>query len=298
VEPGYRPLLSVLMPTLVRREPVFCELVKGLCGQAEASAAPVEIVGLQNAGERPLAEYREMLLRDARGEFLCFVDDDDQVAGDYVDQICAALRSEPAPDVVTFVQDGSGTQAGVTLFGLGFLGAPWHPVIVNGVATYLRVYSHMQPIRAEVARQGSFLRPGGLGFTQEDQHFAMSVVPLLLERGSREAHVPRVLYTYNFMSAGDSTQQGRQHGVDGEHERPAIASPCFRWYGALLMDVIGWFMATLHQMLGHVKAAQALGVPPGDPRDCLMCRFEADPTEENKAAVQAALRPSPEWLQR
>jgi len=250
-EPGYKPLLSVLMPTLVRREELFLALAGKIAAQAEAVDQPVEVVGLQNTGERPLAEYRELLLRDARGTYLCYVDDDDDVPDIYVHQITQALTTplphdcKPGaggclpddhftyPDVITWIQDSVNLQARITLFGLQFLGAPWPPVTVNGELTYLRVYSHMQPILTEIARQGSFIVPGGLGFTQEDQHFANSVVPILLARGSRQAHIPQVMYTYRFMAAGHSTQEGMQPDADDSaHERPVIKSPCFRWYGS------------------------------------------------------------------
>lgn len=56
------------------------------------------------------------------------------------------------------------------------------------------------------------------------------------------------------------------------------------------MDVVGWFIATTHQLLGHDKAAGFIGVPPGDRRRCLICQYERDPTPENKAAVETALR--------
>mgnify|MGYP001033338278 CR=1 FL=1 len=40
------------------------------------------------------------------------------------------------------------------------------------------------------------------------------------------------------------------------------------------MDTIGWFIATLHQMLGHDKAAAFLGEPPLDKRMCILCMYE------------------------
>lgn len=215
---------------MVKREGLLIKLLEHLLPQCEDSTARVEVVGLQNSGERTLAEYREMLLRDARGEWLCFIDDDDWVEDNYVEEIVKALRVDDPPDVVTFMQDGTGTAANVTLFGLRFLGAQWQPVMVNGIPTYLRVYSHVCPIRSEVARQGTFLQQGGLGFTQEDVKFAQTIVPVLLERGSREVHIPATLYSYRWMFSGESTQQGRQPQSGEKHERPGIASPCFRWY--------------------------------------------------------------------
>jgi hypothetical protein len=54
-------------------------------------------------------------------------------------------------------------------------------------------------------------------------------------------------------------------------------------------DTVGWFIATTHQLLGHDMAAAVMGVPAYDRADCLICAFERDPTDENKAAVMLAL---------
>jgi hypothetical protein len=56
-----------------------------------------------------------------------------------------------------------------------------------------------------------------------------------------------------------------------------------------VMDTIGWFIATTHQLLGHDKAAVVLGVPAGDPADCLICQFEDDPSGERRQAVIDAI---------
>ena len=57
------------------------------------------------------------------------------------------------------------------------------------------------------------------------------------------------------------------------------------------MDPIGWYIATLHNLLGHAQAAAVLGVPAGDRAACLICAHERHPTEDTRAAVVAALRP-------
>jgi hypothetical protein len=57
------------------------------------------------------------------------------------------------------------------------------------------------------------------------------------------------------------------------------------------MDLIGWFIATLHSLQGHDKAAAMIGQEPGDKRLCVICRYERYPTDENRAAVIAALAP-------
>jgi hypothetical protein len=58
------------------------------------------------------------------------------------------------------------------------------------------------------------------------------------------------------------------------------------------MDAIGWYIATLHQLLGHDKAAAVLDVPPGDKTACVICRYERNPTQANRERVELALSPS------
>jgi hypothetical protein len=58
------------------------------------------------------------------------------------------------------------------------------------------------------------------------------------------------------------------------------------------MNQYGWFIATLHSMLGHDTAAAFIGVPPGPREDCVICQYEADPTDEKRQAVYTALKAS------
>lgn len=55
------------------------------------------------------------------------------------------------------------------------------------------------------------------------------------------------------------------------------------------LDVLGWAIAELHGLIGHDKAAIALGQQPGDKTLCVICTFEREPTAKNRAAVYDAL---------
>jgi hypothetical protein len=57
------------------------------------------------------------------------------------------------------------------------------------------------------------------------------------------------------------------------------------------MDSIGRFIATLHNLIGHDKAAAFLGVPAGDRRHCLICQYEQRPDDIKRQAVIRALSP-------
>jgi hypothetical protein len=55
------------------------------------------------------------------------------------------------------------------------------------------------------------------------------------------------------------------------------------------MDPIGWYIATMHQMLGHDKTAAFLGQQPGSKDDCLLCQYERNPDDAGRRAVITAL---------
>jgi hypothetical protein len=66
------------------------------------------------------------------------------------------------------------------------------------------------------------------------------------------------------------------------------------------MDPVARYIAYLHQMLGHDKAAAVIGQPPGNRAECLLCQYESNPGAERKQAVvdaigtgDATLRPVP-----
>jgi hypothetical protein len=56
------------------------------------------------------------------------------------------------------------------------------------------------------------------------------------------------------------------------------------------VDAIGWFIANLHAMLGHEKAAAVMGVPAGDTAACVICRYERTRSEEDRQVVLDLLR--------
>ena len=41
-----------------------------------------------------------------------------------------------------------------------------------------------------------------------------------------------------------------------------------------IMDAIGVFIATCHQILGHDKTAALIGMPPYNKKTCVLCLYE------------------------
>lgn len=188
------PKWSILVATLNRRAPQLRNLLAGLLPQVEAVEGAVEIVLFPNDGERPLGHVRQDLLEAARGEYVSFVDDDDEVSPRFVEAILPLL------DGVDYV--GWRMQCWVdgrkllpTFHSLRY--ERWF----DDRRGYYRDISHLNPIRRELALLGDYR----VATAAEDVSWASQV------RGTgrvRSEHfVDDVMYLYRY-DTRDSTQRG------------------------------------------------------------------------------------------
>jgi hypothetical protein len=85
--------------------------------QAQIGDLPVEVLCLLDNKKRTVGMKREALVQAARGIYVAFVDDDDDIADDYVAKIVAKIREETMqppllwPDVIVFKQRCTFTNA-------------------------------------------------------------------------------------------------------------------------------------------------------------------------------------------
>lgn len=134
------PLLSILIPSLPERiRDRLLPLWAKIEAQVAASSKPgeVEMVCHMDNRQRTVGEKRDDLLRCSLGEYVAYVDDDDDIAPDYVARLVESIRANCGVDVITFQQRAiiDGTE-GLCTFGLGndneqfspagFKRAPWH----------------------------------------------------------------------------------------------------------------------------------------------------------------------------
>lgn len=96
------PRLSILIPSIPSRFTKTTALITRL--QEQVGDRAVEILCLCDNKTRSIGLKREALVQSARGMYLAFVDDDDEVMDDYVAELYAATFAEPAPDVIVFDQ--------------------------------------------------------------------------------------------------------------------------------------------------------------------------------------------------
>lgn len=171
--------LSILIPTVPGREAKLAALLSVLDAQTRPS---VELLVLRDSRGMTTGEKRTRLIAIARGQYVTFVDDDDMVAGDYVDSILAGLDGDP--DVLNYVVrvQGHGPEK-LCRYGLKLQ----HGNLPNG---YQRKPNHLMVWRRALAQQIPFpaLTIG------EDTDWATKMVAL----ASREISLDKVLYTYQF----------------------------------------------------------------------------------------------------
>lgn len=100
-------IFSILIPSIPSRLqqfliPLIQKLEKQIRGRDD-----VEILTLLDNKQRSIGEKRDDLVQLAKGTYLAFVDDDDDVSDDYIESICSAILNNSDIDVFVFKQQAS-----------------------------------------------------------------------------------------------------------------------------------------------------------------------------------------------
>lgn len=141
--------LSLLIPTLERRSGQLSRLVEGLELQVRNAgrSSDVEILTYRDSGEHSIGYKRNSLLDRAKGEFVAFIDDDDEVSERYVELICDALGRRPEVDCL-------GIRGVITFRGshpCEFVHSVRYSDMYSRNHTYFRPPTHLNPIRRAIA---------------------------------------------------------------------------------------------------------------------------------------------------
>ena len=95
-------LLSILIPTLEKRNDKFMALYINFCRQVVNLKLDndIEILYHQNNGEVNIGNIRNMLIARSKAKYIVFFDDDDTPHKKYIETLTTALKG--GPDVVSF----------------------------------------------------------------------------------------------------------------------------------------------------------------------------------------------------
>lgn len=206
-----KPRLSILIATIGRRNEKFQGLLKELLTQAEGK--PVEIVAYWNNGEASIGDIRQDLLKEAEGEYVCFIDDDDGIPDYYIPEILMALGKDYVGfEVELFEKDQKMPRVFHSIkYGI------WH----QDDEGYYRGVTHLNPIKRKLALKGKFNKAG----SGEDEWWAVKVTPHV----RTENYINKIMYYYHH-DADDSSFVTTSRGAKHTYERPGIEHPQFRWH--------------------------------------------------------------------
>lgn len=92
--------LSILIPTLASRTGKLLSLLQELNYQIQLK--PVQVLWLGDNKSMSVGEKRNRLMQMASGDFIAYVDDDDQISENYVEVLLEAAKAHPDKTVICF----------------------------------------------------------------------------------------------------------------------------------------------------------------------------------------------------
>jgi hypothetical protein len=182
--------LSILICTLENRKQVFDKLMENLGAQIMCCPAEsVEVLFSCDNGEKTTGSKRDFLLRRAMGDYLVFIDDDDEVPYYYVSEILQAAKSKADCMAINGKMTTDGNHPMKWRISKDFPNVTVRDPLLNE-DVYLRTTNHISPVRRDIAVQGGFpdIRNG------EDKAYSESILPFL----KTEVEIKLPMYHYIF----------------------------------------------------------------------------------------------------
>jgi hypothetical protein len=183
-DPGPPPDWTILVATIGERRDLLARLLDVLLPQTDPYGGRVKVLAYWNNGDPPLPDISQRLVEAATSEYVCRVDDDDLVAESYVADVMAALNQRP--DYVGWLVQcyTNGKKTAVAEHSIRHRG--W---FARGGRLY-RDLSHINPIRADLARRADFrkVKPG----QPEDRAWVAQLRGLV----QTEVFIDKIMYHY------------------------------------------------------------------------------------------------------
>jgi glycosyltransferase involved in cell wall biosynthesis len=185
--------LSILILTLPTRIDSYARLIKSLNQQVIENHLinRVQILSICDTKELSVGEKRNILLNKSCGRYVCFIDDDDVIAPNYLSKIISALSSNA--DVVTFcgeyIENSTTTEFSISMVHRGNFN---HPNM------FYRLPNHLCPVKREIALSCQFTDKN----YGEDSDYAERINNYI----KNEYHIQDKLYFYMYDSNTSQTK--------------------------------------------------------------------------------------------
>lgn len=180
------PKLSILIPTLFNRQEFLSKLISQLADNEAELLNKIEILTSCDNGKKSIGQKRNELLRGATGDYVVFIDDDDDVTSSFIDLIFEGIKKDvDAIGIAMMYCPDNGPTKKVEC---SMLNTVWEEK--DGV--YLRPIQHVCPIKRSIALQVKYPE---VSFG-EDHHYSLEVNKLI----KTEHLISKPIYFYNFRS--------------------------------------------------------------------------------------------------
>jgi Glycosyl transferase family 2 len=208
-----------MIATLGRRRAKLERLLSGLLPQVDDADGQVTVDALWNNGERPVGRVRQDLLDHSRGEYVSFLDDDDEVPDYFVKRVLPLLDGA---DYIGWRQElwRDGRLERPVTHSLRF--GKW----VDMPEAFNRDITHFNPMRRALAVQGRFA--GEHEWWSEDWAWARQI------RGRvKTEHFVDEVMLFQRWDPADNTGPARRPADDpAQFTRLEVTSPHFSWHPA------------------------------------------------------------------
>ena len=190
---------SILITTIVKRNAMFTQLLRSLMRQIISCGLgkKIEVIFYRDDCKKSVGYKRNQLLKNARGKYVCFVDDDDFVHPKYIKMIYEKLQTNP--DCVKLV--------GIMTYNKKKTFKRIHSIenkeYKNTKEVLYRPPTHINPIRRSIAIQFKFPE---YDFS-EDKWWTMEICKSGLLK--TEAKIETPYYFYNFDEEKSETWRKR-----------------------------------------------------------------------------------------
>jgi len=178
-----KPLLSILIPTVVGREKEYNLLVSSLHKQYNGDE--VDIFTLKDNKEMTIGQKRENLYKNAKGLFSWMIDDDDDISADAIWEILKAIKSNPEIPCITF-RENCMINGEYKSSNHSIKYSQW--MDNQDGFDYVRSPFYKDVIRTDIAQSVPFEHIR----YNEDERWAKAIYPLL----TSEIHIDKELYFY------------------------------------------------------------------------------------------------------
>jgi glycosyltransferase involved in cell wall biosynthesis len=93
--------LSILIPTTTKRQNFFNSIINSVVKQID-DKKDIEVLGLLDNYTKTIGEKRNNLLNICSGKFTLFLDDDDRLTEDFLEQILLSINNNPDADCIVY----------------------------------------------------------------------------------------------------------------------------------------------------------------------------------------------------